>query len=108
MTATDQQVRLLRMSYSKSGCLEKAAAKAGMCRQTGKKYLDSNELPSSLKKDHEWRTRSNPFEEVWDEAVEILEAAPEIQGEPFGRWSSELPELEPPSMSDFVGKFSSR
>ena len=63
MVVTDRQVRLLKMTYEKTGDLETASAKAGMCRQTGGKYLKGNKPRSALKSEHAWRTRPDPFAE---------------------------------------------
>lgn len=58
MTCTDQQViRLKQMSckYNK----EIAAAKSGMNAKTARKYLLAQGLPSEMKKERHWKTRSN-------------------------------------------------
>jgi hypothetical protein len=49
-----------------------AAAKAGMDRKTARKYLREGRLPSELPPAPRWRTRDNPFEEVWEEVRELL------------------------------------
>lgn len=49
------------------------AMKAGMHEQTARKYLKSGRLPSELKKAHRWKSRKNPFTEVWDEIESKLE-----------------------------------
>ena len=61
------------MKYrQKQSTLTQAAAKAGMDRKTAGKYLQSGKLPSQMKKPHTWRTRQDPFEEVWEEVKEKL------------------------------------
>jgi hypothetical protein len=45
--------------------LSVAAMKSGMSENTARKYLEAGEVPSRLKKAHTWRTRPDPFEEVW-------------------------------------------
>ena len=47
--------------------LEVAAAKAGMEAKTATKYLRDRRLPSEMEQKHLWRTRPDPFEEVWPE-----------------------------------------
>ena len=80
MAVTDQQVLLLMKNYTKTGSIQTASAKAGMCRQTGAKYLNGAELPSEAgKKERHWRTREDPLAEVWDEAAEILSNAPALE-----------------------------
>jgi len=53
--------------------LATAAAKAGMDEKTARKYRDSKQLPSQMKPEHNWRTRKDPFEGVWEEVQAWLE-----------------------------------
>jgi hypothetical protein len=69
---TDHQYRRLIMLIKQEKTLSVAAAKAGMDEKTARKYLRRQKLPSQLKIAHEWRTRQDPFEEVWDEAITFL------------------------------------
>ena len=63
----DQQVRRL-MSLIKNGVpLSTASAKAGMSEPVARKYRKAGKLSSELKKQHDWRTRPDPFGEVWPE-----------------------------------------
>jgi Mu transposase, C-terminal domain len=55
------------------------AAKAGMCEKTARKYLRLGKLPSQLKSPRNWRTRPDPFADVWPEMEKQLEAAPELE-----------------------------
>ena len=50
-----------------------AAAKAGMDRKTARKYLREGRLPSELPPAPRWRTRDDPFAEVWEKVRELLE-----------------------------------
>jgi len=59
--------------------LSLAAAKAGMCEKTARKYRRSGKLPSETEKPHEWRTRPDPFCEVWEEVRELLETNPRLE-----------------------------
>lgn len=59
--------------------LEVAAAKAGMDAKTASKYLRDRRLPSEMKQTHDWRTRPDPFEEVWPELRERLLLEPGLQ-----------------------------
>lgn len=70
---TDSQVRLLMKLIKEESSLGVAAAKAGMDEKTARKYRDLGELPSELKMPHTWRTRADPFGEVWDEVQGHLE-----------------------------------
>jgi hypothetical protein len=50
-----------------------AAAQAGMDEKTARKYLRAGKLPSEMKGEHTWRTREDPFAELWSEARGFLE-----------------------------------
>lgn len=77
---TDQQVRKLREEMAKDGCAERASMRAGMHRNTGRKYLNTSQLPSDLRQPRSWRTRLDPFVEDWP-AIELrLVDAPELEG----------------------------
>ena len=52
---------------SKHGAICDAAMKAGMHRQTARKYVAAGTLPSAMAKRHVWRTRPDPFEAHWPE-----------------------------------------
>lgn len=75
---TDQQVRKLREEMSKHGCAGLASMRAGMYRNTGRKYLKGNRLPSELKQPRDWRTRPDPFEADWPDIEQRLVDAPEL------------------------------
>lgn len=64
---------------AKGATQEVAGAKAGMSRQTAAKYLKAEGLPTDLKGPRSWRTRPDPFEEVWPEVERILKNAPGVQ-----------------------------
>jgi len=68
------------MKLSQEGMLKAAlAAKAGMDEKTIRKYLRLGKLPSQLKKKRDWRTREDPFQEVWGEVEEKLKETPELE-----------------------------
>jgi len=50
-----------------------AAAKAGMDAKTARKYRRLGRVPSELPAAPRWRTRPDPFAEVWAEIRELLE-----------------------------------
>ena len=58
---------------------ETAAAMAGMCVRSARKWQDGP-LPSETKEERWWRTRSDPFDGVWDEEIEPL-----LRGDPKGK-----------------------
>jgi hypothetical protein len=39
-------------------------------------FADLTQLPSEVAKPHDWATRPNPFEAVWDEVRELLHGNP--------------------------------
>lgn len=86
MSITNEQMRLLMKAMEKDPNIEKAAAKAGMCRQTASKYLKAGKMPSDLKVPHQWRTRSDPFAEIWDRVEEKLKDAPELEAKTLFEW----------------------
>jgi transposase len=56
-----------------------AAAKAGMSERTARKYAHSGRAPSQAKVAHTWRTRPDPFIEVWPEVEALLRQDPGLQ-----------------------------
>jgi len=65
--------------YSKSGKVEQAGLRAGMSRKTAAKYIREGKLPSDLIQPRSWRTRADPFDEVWPELAERLAEAPGLE-----------------------------
>lgn len=59
--------------------LATAAAKADMDEKTARKYRESGKLPSEVKVEHAWRTREDPFNEVWEEVKEKLGNNPGLE-----------------------------
>lgn len=47
--------------------------------KTIRAYQHGNLPPSVLKKDHDWVTRANPYDETWPEVEELLLVHPELQ-----------------------------
>jgi len=63
----DQQVKKLMKLLHEGKTLSLAAAKSGMDEKTARKYSRLRKLPSEVKAEHTWRTRPDPFAEVWDD-----------------------------------------
>ena len=76
---SDRQVARLWRLVRTELTLEVAAAKVGLDSKTARKYLRDRRLPSEMKQKHEWRTRLDPFAEVWEELRERLEIEPGLQ-----------------------------
>ena len=70
---TDQQVRRLFKLVQTEKNFGIAAMKAGMDEKTARKYRMLGKLPSELDTAHTWRTRKNPFEDVWHEIKSMLQ-----------------------------------
>ena len=84
---TDRQVRRLHTLLRSEVPLVLAAMKVDMDRKTARKYRDQAKLPSELKTwPHAWRTREDPFAEVWDEVLEQLELSPDLQAKTLFEW----------------------
>lgn len=56
-----------------------AAAKAGMSEKTARKYRRLGSAPSQLKQPRSYRTRPDPFADVWPELEAMLEREPSLQ-----------------------------
>lgn len=75
---TDQQVRLY-MSKRKQHTQEIAAAKAGISVRSARRIERDSQLPSQKPRRY-WRSRPDPFVEVWDtEVVPMLASEPRLQ-----------------------------
>jgi hypothetical protein len=59
--------------------LSSAAAKAGMDEKTARKYLRLGKLPSEVEKTRPWRTRPDPFSEVWEDVRSHLDLNPGLE-----------------------------
>ena len=76
---TDRLFRRLRKLIQTEDTLAQAADKAGVDEKTARKYRDSDPLPSQRRVPHTWRTREDPFQDVWPELVEQLRLNPGLQ-----------------------------
>jgi hypothetical protein len=70
---TDQQVRRLFKLVQTEKNFGTAAMKAGMDEKTARKYRRLGKLPSQVGTAHRWRTRIDPFKDVWHEIKSMLE-----------------------------------
>jgi len=90
MTATDAQVRIIMRERSKGKTQEQAAAKANLgSRKTVGKYEKTGRLPSELKQPRKYRTREDPFADVWSSIEKMLEDAKELEGKAIFDWLCE-------------------
>lgn len=68
---TDQQVHRLRQKLMEGKTQQAAAAAAGMSVRTARTW-QRGPVPSEKKRRRNWRTRPDPFAEVWAEEIEPL------------------------------------
>ena len=83
---TDNQVRRLRKLSNTEQNQEIAASKAGMDPKTARKYLALERLPSEVRKERHWRTRGDPFSEVWDRVQQQIEESPGLEAKTLFEW----------------------
>ena len=83
---TDRQVkRLWRVLFS-GKTLAQSADKANMDEKTARKYRRLGRLPSEVLPERRWRTRKDPFAEVWPEVHEQLAEAPGLEAKTLFAW----------------------
>ncbi len=83
---TDKQVRRLKQLANTEKNQEIAAAKAGMDPKTARKYLGLNRLPSESGKERPWRTREDPFSEIWGQVRLQIEENPGLEAKTLFEW----------------------
>ena len=83
---TDEQVRRLRKLSNTERNQEIAASKAGMDPTTARRYLGLERLPSELKRERPWRTREDPFSEVWDAVQRQVQESPRLEAKTLFEW----------------------
>jgi len=76
---TDEQVRKLMRLRKTEKTKAIAASKAGMDEKTARKWIRTGQLPSQSRPERTWRTREDPFADVWDEIESILTRAPTVE-----------------------------
>lgn len=86
MACTQGQIRKL-MKYSKTETLEVSAAKAGMSPNTARKYLRSGDKAKKVSRN--WRTRQDPFADVWNEIALMLAREPLLEAKALLEWLGE-------------------
>jgi hypothetical protein len=75
----DAQVLRLRQFLGEKHPLYLAALKVGMDTKTARKYRHAERLPSESFAPRTWRTREDPFQDVWPELRDRLELNPGLQ-----------------------------
>jgi hypothetical protein len=75
----DAQVRRLRQILGEGHPLYRAALKVGMDTKSARKYRHADRLPSESFTSRTWRTREDPFQDVWPQLRDLLELNPGLQ-----------------------------
>jgi len=83
---TDRQFRKLKIDLGTGMTLVTAAVRAGMTEKTARKYRNMTKPPSESKTEHDWRTRVDPFENVWEDVKKQLEQTPSLQAKTIFQW----------------------
>lgn len=76
---SDRQIRKVIRLMQSNRTMAIAADKAGMSERTARKWIKRGKLPSELKAPHAWRTREDPFEDVWERVKPMLEVEPGLE-----------------------------
>jgi hypothetical protein len=83
---TDLHIRRLRRFDQLQLSKGQAAAKAGIDDKTARKYRRLGKLPSEVRMEHSWRTRTDPFAEVWPRVEEQLTLNPGLEAKTVFAW----------------------
>jgi transposase len=73
------QLTKLVFERNQGRTISMSAIKAGMSRNTARKYLRQNEVMEQRQVRHTWRTRKDPLQAVWEQALAMLREAPELE-----------------------------
>ena len=76
---TNNQIRRLREYMAKTNNLTKSADRVGIDPKTARKYLKTIKTPEELQKIHTWKTRKNPFEDIWPKIEGRIELNPGLE-----------------------------
>jgi hypothetical protein len=88
----DGQVRELFRLLATGRALVFAARKTGMDEKTARKYRHTRQLPSQGVVPRHWRTRLDPFAEVWPTVEQRLKEEPALRAITLFRWLQERSE----------------
>ena len=83
---TDGRVKELRRLLGLGRTLADSARMAEMSEKTARKYRDDDGLPSQKKTARTYRTRLDPFQDVWDKVRERLEIEPKLKAKTLFEW----------------------
>jgi len=83
---TDGRVKELRRLLGMGRTLIDSARMAEMSEKTARKYRDDDILPSQQTSERTYRTRIDPFEDVWPEVQLRLESEPRLRAKTLFEW----------------------
>ena len=89
---TDGRVKELRRLLGLGRTLVDSARMAEMNEKTARKYRDDDKLPSQQKTTRTYRTRQDPFADVWDDVRQRLELEPRLKAKTLFEWLQETHE----------------
>ena len=85
---TDQQYRLY-MTHRQNGLSQStAAAKAGFSEKTARRLRKAGMQPSARRRRHTYRSREDPFTDVWESELGISKAGSSTRRRPTANWRS--------------------
>ncbi len=82
----DGQVKELRRMLDMGRSLVTSARIANMSRTTARSYRDDDRLQSQRDKPRNYRTRMDPFEQVWPQVQQRLQTEPKLQAVTLFGW----------------------
>ncbi len=83
---SDGQVKELRRLLLRGKSLALSARMTEMSDKTARNYRDDDRLPSQRKTERNYRTRPDPFAEVWPEVEQRLEDEPRLKAHTLFGW----------------------
>lgn len=83
---TNGRVKELRRLLDAGRTLGDSARMAEMSEKTARKYRDTDGLPSQQSSDRNYRTRIDPFAEVWPIVEQRLEVEPRLKAKTLFEW----------------------
>ncbi len=83
---SDGQVKELRRMLAQGKSLAASSRMAEMSEKTARDYRDDDRLPSDRKQPRTYRTRTDPFADVWPEIQQRLEQEPRLKAYTLFGW----------------------
>lgn len=83
---TDEQVKRMWQALASGKTLAQSADKGSMDEKTARRYRQLGRLPSEVVPERRWRTRKDPFTEVWPEVFQQLAQAPGLEATTLFGW----------------------